>query len=314
MPYDIFISYSRRDNEHGRIEQLVARIESDFAAFAGRPLVPFFDASEIHGMDDWRHRILQGLRESRLLLVCLSPGYLQSEYCEWQFNEYLKHEIGRAYFGDGVAPIYFVQMPGWEDKGFEQQCGAWVAELRRRQHFDLRPWFRAGEESLRDDTVRERMRQLNAQLKERITRGERAEHSLGNVDAHNPHFIGRTTELRRLRETVALGKVGVLTAVHRLVHPADLAGALVFRGDDRVRLGRDPLQHQQPDPPLQARPACRGGPVAVRERGAAVLVCAAAPHEPEAELTCPEAPKKYGGGKHNSGINRRTNHSPRSPG
>ncbi len=216
MPYDIFISYSRRDNEHGRIEQLVARIESDFAAFAGRPLVPFFDASEIHGMDDWRHRIKQGLRESRLLLVCLSPGYLQGEYCEWEFNEYLKHEIGRAYFGDGVAPIYFVQVPGWEDKGFEQQCGAWVAELRRRQHFDLRPWFRAGEESLRDDTVRERMRQLNAQLKERITRGERAEHSLGNVDAHNPRFIGRTTELRRLRATVALGKVGVLTAVHGL--------------------------------------------------------------------------------------------------
>ena len=216
MPYDVFISYSRRDNEEGRITQLVERVETDFAAFAGRPLLPFFDASEIHGMDDWRHRILQGLRESRLLLACLSPAYLQSEYCEWEFNEYLKHEIGRAYFGDGVAPIYFAQVPGWEDKGFGQQCAAWVAELRRRQHFDLRPWFRAGEKSLRDATVRERMRQLNIQLKERITRGERAQHSLGNVDAHNPHFIGRTTELRRLRETVALGKVGVLTAVHGL--------------------------------------------------------------------------------------------------
>jgi hypothetical protein len=30
-------------------------------------------------------------------------------------------------------------------------------------------------------------------------------------------------------------------------------------------------------------------------------------------LTCPEAPKKNGGGKHNSGINRRTNHSPPAP-
>jgi len=216
MPYDLFISYSRRDNAQGRITQLVERIKTDFAAFAGRPLVPFFDATEIRGMEDWRHRILQGLRESRLLLACLSPAYLQSEYCEWEFNEYLKHEIGRAYFGDGVAPIYFVQVPGWEDKGFEQRCAAWVAELRRRQHFDLRPWFRAGEESLRDAAVLERMRQLNAQLKERITRGERAEHSLGNVDAHNPHFIGRTAELRRLRETVALSKVGVLTAVHGL--------------------------------------------------------------------------------------------------
>lgn len=179
MSYDLFVSYSRRDNTQGRITQLVEHIQTDFAAFAGRQLVPFFDATEIHGMDDWRHRILQGLRESRLLLACFSPAYLQSEYCEWEFNEYLKHEIGRAYFGDGVAPIYFVQVPGWEDKGFEQQCAAWVAELRRRQHFDLRPWFRAGEESLRDATVLERMHQLNAQLKERITRGERAEHIRG---------------------------------------------------------------------------------------------------------------------------------------
>jgi tetratricopeptide (TPR) repeat protein len=216
MPYDLFISYSRRDNEQDRITQLVERLQTDFVAFAGRPLEPFFDATEIHGMDDWRHRILQGLRESRLLLACLSPAYLQSEYCEWEFNEYLKHEVGRAYFGDGVAPIYFVQVPGWEDKGFEQQCDAWVKELRRRQHFDLRPWFSAGEESLRDATVLDRMQQLNAQLKERITRGERAECSVGNMDAHNPHFIGRTTELRRLRETVALGKVGVLTALHGL--------------------------------------------------------------------------------------------------
>lgn len=216
MPYDLFISYSRRDNQQGRITQLVDHIQTEFAAFAGRPLVPFFDVTEIQGMEDWRHRILQGLRESRLLLVCLSPSYLQSEYCQWEFNEYLKHEIGQATFGDGVAPIYFVEVPGWTDKGFEQQCATWVAELRRRQQFDLRPWFQAGEESLRDAAVQERMRQLNTQLKSRITRGERAEHSLGNVDTHNLHFIGRTTELRRLRKTVALGKVGVLTAVHGL--------------------------------------------------------------------------------------------------
>ena len=34
MPYDLFISYSRRDNEQGRITQLVERIKTDFAPFA----------------------------------------------------------------------------------------------------------------------------------------------------------------------------------------------------------------------------------------------------------------------------------------
>ncbi|MGO8796941.1 MAG: tetratricopeptide repeat protein [Candidatus Sulfotelmatobacter sp.] len=214
MSYDLFVSYSRRDNEQGRVTELVERIRADFGAFAGRPLQPFFDVTDIHGMEDWRHRILQGLRESRLLLACLSPSFLESEYCEWEFNEYLKHEIGQEYFGDGIAPIYFVDVPGWSDRDFEQRCATWVTELRRRQNFDFRPWFYAGEEALRDATVQDRMRQLNLGLKERISRGERAERSLGNVDAHNPHFIGRTIELRRLRETVALGKVGVLTAIH----------------------------------------------------------------------------------------------------
>jgi len=216
VAYDLFVSYSRSDNGQSRITQLVESIQAEFAAFAGRPLVPFFDATEIRGMEDWRHRILQGLRESRLLLACLSPSYLKSEYCEWEFNEYLKHEIARAHFGDGVAPIYFVEVPGWGEKGFEQKYGTWVAELRRRQHFDLRPWFHLGEESLHEVAVRERMSLLNVQLKDRITRGERAEHRLGNVGGHNPHFIGRTTELRRLRETVAFGGAGVLTIVHGL--------------------------------------------------------------------------------------------------
>src|ERR1039457_1279829 len=117
MPYDLFISYSRRDNEQGRITQLVERIKADFAPFAKRELVPFFDQQEIHGMQDWRQRIL---------LACLSPAYLKSEYCEWEFVEYLKYEIGHLHGFNGVAPIYFVEVPGWDDKGFDQKCAAWI--------------------------------------------------------------------------------------------------------------------------------------------------------------------------------------------
>ncbi len=216
MSYDLFISYSRQDDRKGRVTELVEHISAEFEAFAGRPINPFFDKNAIQGMDDWRHRILKGLRESHLLLACLSPTYLKSDYCEWEFIEYLKNEIGHAYFGDGVAPVYFIEVPGWEDKGFEQQCAAWVTEMRRRQHFDLRPWFHAGHETLRDSFVKDQMDKLNEKLVERIERYKSAESNLGNVDAHNMHFIGRVGELRRLRETMALGRVGVLTAVHGL--------------------------------------------------------------------------------------------------
>ena len=53
MPYDLFISYSRRDNEQGRITQLVERIKADFVPFANRELVTFFDQQEIDGIQDW---------------------------------------------------------------------------------------------------------------------------------------------------------------------------------------------------------------------------------------------------------------------
>jgi len=94
MRYDLFISYSRLDNEQGRISELVYQIKADFQIFDGtdRILNVYFDMTEINCMDDWRHKILQGLRESHLLLVCLSPSYLKSEYCEWEFNEYLTNE------------------------------------------------------------------------------------------------------------------------------------------------------------------------------------------------------------------------------
>ena len=36
MPYDLFISYSRRDNERGQVTALKAQIESSFRAFEGR--------------------------------------------------------------------------------------------------------------------------------------------------------------------------------------------------------------------------------------------------------------------------------------
>jgi tetratricopeptide (TPR) repeat protein len=222
MSYDLFISYSRRDNQDERITQLVERIKQDFARFASRELVPFFDRDEIHGMQDWRQRILQGLRESRLLLACLSPTYLESEYCQWEMVEYLKYEIGHLHGFNGVAPIYYVQVPGWEDRDFDSRCAAWVAELRRRQNFDLRPWHEQGEEALREAAVQERMAKLNRefdklnrQIVETIQRGERAERSLGNVDAHNPHFIGRGAILRKMRENfVKPGHIGVVTAVN----------------------------------------------------------------------------------------------------
>jgi tetratricopeptide (TPR) repeat protein len=213
MPYDIFISYSRLDNQNQRVTELKERIEADYRTFTGEELHCFYDIEKIHGMDDWRHRILSGLRESNLLLLVLSPAYLASKYCEWEINEYLKYEYSRAAAGQGVAPIYFVEVPGLDTPGFEQKAAAWVARVRRRNHFDLRPWQDEGATALRRQDVRNRLDDLERTLQARISKLRRLAAAPGNLPSHNPHFVGRETEMQRLHESAGLGRFGVLTAL-----------------------------------------------------------------------------------------------------
>jgi tetratricopeptide (TPR) repeat protein len=216
MQYDIFISYSRSDNTKNQVAKLVERIAKEFHVFAGRPLRPFFDTREISGGEFWQDKILSGLKDSRLMLACLSPAHLASQWCEWEFNEYQKYELARAFLGQGMAPVYFVQVPGFETADFETTCAKWVAELRRRQHYDLRPWHDEGETALQQADVAARLGDLTRQVWEQIRLGEMAEQRKGNLDRANERFVGRVQEMQRLHRLVGLGQVGVLTAVNGL--------------------------------------------------------------------------------------------------
>jgi hypothetical protein len=146
--FDLFISYSHRDNTDGYISKLVARIQKEYRGFTGgKQLHAFFEKDEIGSRVDRQRSSLDGICSSHLLLICLSPNYLESEYCSWEFNEYLRHKAALAPGANGVPPVYFVEIPGQNDKGFEQRAAEWVTELRRRQNFDFRPWFHEGAEA-----------------------------------------------------------------------------------------------------------------------------------------------------------------------
>jgi tetratricopeptide (TPR) repeat protein len=164
-------------------------------------------------MHDWRHRILDGLRHSRILLVCLSPDYFASEYCRWEFEEYIQRQVHRLMGFDSFAQVYFVEVPGVPE---QQMAAGWYELLRRTNYTDLRPWFPSGVSALREATVRDKIAALGASLYDRIQRARRAMGVPGNLRRLNPHFVGHHTELRRLHENLAIGAVGVVTAVHGL--------------------------------------------------------------------------------------------------
>jgi hypothetical protein len=213
MPYDLFISYSRRDDQQGQVRALKEQIEADYRSFAKEDLRCFFDTKDIATMDDWRHRILEGLRESNLLLLVLSPAYLDSSYCEWEIIEFLKYEHSRTVGGQGVTPVYFLEIPGLDEPGFDQRAAAWVAQVRRRNQVDLRAWFHEGAEALKRADVRRRLDDLERSLYSRLSRLRRLREVPGNLPAHNPRFVGREAEMQRLHEAAGLGRFGVLTAV-----------------------------------------------------------------------------------------------------
>ena len=214
MPYDLFISYSRKDNANNRVTELKEKIEFEYLEFAKEELKCFFDKDEITGMDDWKQRLLGGLKDSDLLLLILSPHYIDSPYCEWEIVEYLKYEYARATQGEGVAQIYFMEIPGLDEPGFKEKAKAWLEKVSRRQRFDFREWYDEGSNSLKRTDVKNRLDELKKSLQLRIARMRRIVKAPGNLPAPNVRFVGREREMKLLHESVGLGKSGVLTAVH----------------------------------------------------------------------------------------------------
>jgi hypothetical protein len=209
--HDLFVSYAHADDAGGWVTALVAAVAEEHARFSARPLSVFFDRDDIRAMDQWEHRILAGLRASRVLLAVLSPAYFASPYCRKEWELYLDNELARALPGEGIAPIYVVTVPGFADGAATDR---WLDNLGRRQFVDLRPWFPEGAEALRRAEVRRRLEWLEGQIADRLERADRATASPTTVPPHNQNFVGRVEELRRLREELALGRVGAITAVH----------------------------------------------------------------------------------------------------
>src|SRR5215213_3578415 len=210
MPYDLFISYARRDNADKQVRELRDTISHDFHKSVGRNFDVFFDEDDIPNMVAWEKRIAQGLRESRVFLAVISPNYFASRYCRREWQEYVRYEAMRQCLGEGVTPVYFVELPGLDSSGVEQSIAALVDEMRKRQWCDLvsqKPikilrWHEVGKHALEDVEVARRLSVLNKQIAATINRADVAQQSPTNIYRHNPQFVGRVNELTLLREAV----------------------------------------------------------------------------------------------------------------
>jgi hypothetical protein len=210
--FDLFVSYARQDDHDGWVAAFVDAIRAEHARFTNVPLRIFFDREAIRTMDDWEHRILTGLRSAKVMLAVLSPSYAASDFCRREWETYLEHELALALPGDGIAPIYTVTVPGFADG--TATADRLLADLFRRQYVDARPWRTEGAAALRRKEVRRRLQVLEQEIDDQLRRAARAASSLTHaLPGHNPNFVGRHDELRRLREILAFNQAGAIAAV-----------------------------------------------------------------------------------------------------
>ena len=213
MPYDLFISYARKDNEGGWVTAFVEALLESHRRFSGRELNVFFDKESIHTMQDWRWRIAEGLRDSWLMLAFLSPNYEASPYCREEWETYTRHELDRFVVGEGIAPVYTVEIPGFQDGASTDE---WVKQASARNFLDAREWYPEGARALQRQDIARRLDELSRQIDERRDREEKARNSFTNLPAYNRRFVGRVEEIRQVRECLALGEVGVVATLHGL--------------------------------------------------------------------------------------------------
>jgi hypothetical protein len=87
MTKEIFISYSRRDQE------FVTRLASDLdAQVAG----VWFDQSSIQLGEKWHDEIMEGIRDCKAFILVLSPDAMESRYVREEVNKAL--ELGKTIF------------------------------------------------------------------------------------------------------------------------------------------------------------------------------------------------------------------------
>ncbi len=98
--HHLFLSYARADNgpdNNGWVTAFHDRLLAQHALYSGRKLDIFFDKTAIQEGQDWKNRIYENLRSSKLFVAFLSPAYLRSEWCkrEWEAYLRLEHSLAR---------------------------------------------------------------------------------------------------------------------------------------------------------------------------------------------------------------------------
>ena len=211
--YSVFVSYSRRDDAAGWVEQLVEALRREARQVLDDGFEVFFDRHDLRTREEWRTQLAWAVRESEVLMACVSKPYFESDFCLWEFQEYEVKPTGPD-TGEGLVPVLLEDTS--EQDQPDQEHRAWHARVTKMQGQDLKDVFtRDAAPTL--EGAEARIRDLGDDLYQQRQNRRRWEGGVGNLARGTSRFVGRHQELSRLGEVLASSStIGVVTAVRGL--------------------------------------------------------------------------------------------------
>ena len=109
-----FTSYARDDNDEQKLASAVKRIEKRVRAMMGVDedvQIAFFDGNSIETGQQWKERLGDALRETKIIVCMLSPRYVNSAFCAKEF-EVFRRRLAAAAQPQKIVVVPVVWEPG----------------------------------------------------------------------------------------------------------------------------------------------------------------------------------------------------------
>ena len=192
MSYEIFLSYAHADAEkYGQdyIDEIKRRIEGSI----GEKDVVFLDTQALGAGDAWNAAIQKSLDESKVFIYLLSENYLRQEYCARERLWWAQKEMAKGRLHQTTLPVFYIQIDTDDPEILKKKENC----LYLQTNADT-PWFPEGAQLVAGELVKQR---LNiARIRELQKKGEKAAQSSCSIPPYKLNFVGRISELCRLRE------------------------------------------------------------------------------------------------------------------
>jgi len=155
-----FFSYVQENDkiDGGRLTFLRKSLQAEIWAQTGKPFSIFQDTENIEWGQDWKERIKKALDASSLLIAIITPSYLVSPSCRFEFEYFLKREalLKRKL----ILPILYIDAPKLNDKNDNI-----AVEISKRQWVD---WKDLRFASLTSAKVNKKVESLAKQIRKLI--------------------------------------------------------------------------------------------------------------------------------------------------